>query len=146
MHSALEVLRSDDQIAELVQAFEAGTLPRPAWTHGAHLTVALCYLRRWPRPLATERLRQAIQRYNAVAGSGMGYHETITLAWIAVVAQYLAEHDFGQSSSSLTAGLLERCGDKHYLQRFYSPAVLMSETARRAWTPPDLSPIEPDAR
>lgn len=145
MTVAQDTLRSDAEIAELVQAFESCTLPRAEWKHAAHLTVALCYLRRLPRDQATDRLRQGIQRYNASQGNGVGYHETITLAWVAVVARFLTDHDFGQSQAALTHGLLERCGDKLYLQRFYSRAVLMSEAARRAWVPPDLQPFESDS-
>ena len=145
MPVAQETVRSDAEIAELVQAFESCTLPRAEWKHAAHLTVALWYVRCLPRAQATDRLRQGIQRYNAVKGNGLAYHETITLAWIAVVARFLADCDFGQSQAALTFGLLERCGDKLYLQRFYSRAVLMSEEARRAWVPPDLQPLEADS-
>lgn len=144
MSVAHETLRSDAEIAELVQAFESCTLPRSEWKHAAHITVALWYLRRLPRAQATGRLRQGIQRYNAVNGNGLAYHETITLAWIAVVARFLADCDFGQSLAALTHSLVERCGDQHYLQRHYSRAVLMSEAARRAWVPPDLAPFESD--
>lgn len=146
MPVAQETVRSDAEITELVQAFESCTLPRAEWKHAAHLTVALWYLRRLPRAEATDRLRRGIQRYNACQGNGVGYHETITLAWIAVVTRFLADCDFGQSQAALTLGLLERCGDKLYLQRFYSRGVLMSDEARRTWVPPDLAPFEADSR
>ena len=96
---------TDAEIESLVLAFEAGTLPRAEWTHHAHLIVALWYLRRHEREQATRRIREGIQAYNALGGKPMGYHETITLAWVAVVSQFLAENDRGQSLSALAGGL-----------------------------------------
>ena len=34
-------MRTDAEIEALVRSFEDRTLPRPEWTHHAHLTVAL---------------------------------------------------------------------------------------------------------
>ena len=48
---------TEAEIESLVRAFEAGNLPKPEWTHRAHLTVALWYLRRHPRAEATRRIR-----------------------------------------------------------------------------------------
>jgi hypothetical protein len=65
------------------------------------------------------------------------------MAWVAVISRFLAEHDHGQPLSMLARELLEECGDKGYLLRFYSEDVLMSDEARRCWVPPDVRPIEP---
>jgi hypothetical protein len=138
-------MRTDDQIEALVRGFEAGTLPRSEWTHGAHLTVALWYLRRLPRAEATRRIREGIQAYNARGGKPGGYHETITLAWVDVVARFLAEHDRGQSLASLAGRLLEACGDRDHLLLYYSEGALKSEEARRGWVPPDRRSFEEEA-
>jgi hypothetical protein len=68
---------------------------------------------------------------------------TILLAWVDVIARFLAEHDHGQPLSTLVGELLEKCGDQAYLPHFYIEDVLMSDKARRDWVPPDLLPIEP---
>ena len=135
-------MRTDDEIEALARSFEAATLPRPEWTHAAHLTVALWHLRRYPRDEATCRLREGIRRLNRGYGNLTGYHETITLAWVAVVAGFLAEHDRGQPTRALAGALVESCGDPGYLLRFYSRPVLASDRARGSWVPPDLRPIE----
>lgn len=136
-------METDDAIAELVQGFEACTLPKARWTHHAHLATALWYLRRVPREEATQLLRANIQRYNRTAGgSPDGYHETITLAWIAVITRFLAEQDQGQSQAELTRALIAECGDKDYLLQFYRRETLMSDGARRGWVSPDLDGIE----
>ena len=136
-------MKSASEIVALVRGFEECTLPKAEWTHHAHLTVALCYLRHLEREEATTRLREGIQHYNRTAGgSPHGYHESITLAWVAVLTRFLAEHDRGQSQAELTRLLIAECGDKDYLLRYYSRAVLLSDAARHGWVPPDLQPIE----
>jgi hypothetical protein len=42
---------------------------------------------------ATGRIRQGIRRLNLSHGNATGYHETISLAWVAVIARFLADHD-----------------------------------------------------
>ena len=128
-------------IDALVGAFRDGTLPRAEWTHREHLLVALWFLRRFPRGEATALLRQAIQRYNAHNGNTAGYHETITRAWVAVVARFLAGRDPGEPLADAAQALVAECGDKNYLLRYYSSAVLFSDAARHAWVPPDVQPL-----
>src|SRR4051794_30687807 len=100
-------MRTDAEIEVLVRAFERCTLPKAEWTHAEHLTVALWYLRHQPRGEATGRIREGIRRLNLSHGNATGYHETITLAWVAVIARFLAEHDQGQPLSTLAGALLE---------------------------------------
>ena len=136
-------MRTDAEIEVLVRAFEGCTLPKAEWTHREHLTVALWYLRHNPREEATSRMREGIRRFNLSHGNTTGYHETITLAWIAVISRFLegttTANPFRRSSGSCWRNAAE----KDYLLRFYSEDVLISEQARRNWVPPDLRPIEP---
>jgi len=134
-------MRSHDELLALVYGFETCTLPSSAWSHAEHLLIALWYLRRLPRSAATEAIRSGIRRYNESCGNGAGYHETITLGWIAVVAQFLAVHDIGQPLTELASQLLDQCGDRHYLQRFWSRELLYSAAARASWVPPNLQPL-----
>ena len=61
MHtSASPLYRSSDQIVQLVQAFEAGTLAPQEFNHHAHMTVALWYLSRMPFAEATATMRTNI--------------------------------------------------------------------------------------
>jgi len=89
--------------------------------------------------VATGRIREGIRRFDLSHGSTSGYHGTITVARVAVIARFLAEHDQGQPLSRLVGGLLEECGDKGYLLRFYSEDALMSDEARRCWVPAQLA-------
>src|SRR5215218_2173125 len=117
-------MRTDAEIETLVRGFEDGSLPRAEWTHEAHLTMALWYLRLHPRDEATRLVRDGIRRYNEGQGNATGYHETITLAWIAVIVRFLGEHDRGQPVSDLAAGLLGECRPRDYLLRFYTRDTL----------------------
>jgi hypothetical protein len=139
-------MMTDAEIEAFVRAFEGCTLPAGEWTHRAHLTVALWYLRRHARDEATNRIRAGILRYGQSRGSTAKYHETITLAWAAVVSRFLDGRDPSEAVSSLNGALMEECGRKDFLLQYYSEDVLMSDLARRTWVPPDLRPIEPRSR
>ncbi|WP_165221723.1 hypothetical protein [Aquisphaera insulae] len=132
---------TDDDIDSLVARFEDGTLPGAEWTHGAHLVVALWYVRQHDRDEATARIRDGIREYNRRAGNHTGYHETITLAWVEVIDRFLAGRDRRAPISVLAAGLLDRCGRSDYLLQFYSKDRLFSAEARAGWLPPDLRAI-----
>ena len=76
---------TDAEIESLIGAFEDGSLPRSEWTHARHLLMALWYLRHHGRDEATGLVRDGIRRYNERQDNRTGYHETITLAWVAVI-------------------------------------------------------------
>lgn len=93
---------------------------------------------------ATQKIRTGIQRYNAAQGIVMtpadGYHETLTLLWIALIHQYLEqrrESDF----VTLLNGLLETYANPQLPLQYYSRDRLMSWEARCHWIEPDLQPL-----
>src|SRR3954447_3216642 len=98
---------TDAEIESFICAFEDGSLPRSEWTHQRHLIMALWYLRRHGRELATGLIRGGIRRHNERQGNQTGYHETITLAWIAVIDRFLSTRDRASPVSVLAAELLE---------------------------------------
>jgi hypothetical protein len=132
---------TDPYIESFMRAFEDGSLSRSEWTHSRHLIMALWYLRRHNRDDATRLIRDGIQRYNERQGNLTGYHETITLAWVAAIERFLAVRDLDVPVSVLAGELLGQCGDKDYLRRFYSRERLFTEEARHRWVPPDLAAI-----
>ena len=132
---------SDADIERFVRSFEDCTFPRSAWTHERHIVMALWYLHRYPRDEATTRIRDGIRRYNESHGNLRGYHETITLAWVEVISRFLTRGDGSPPVSALARSLLDACGHKNYLLKFYSKDMLLSEEARRQWVPPDREPI-----
>src|SRR5262245_33355940 len=124
---------TDAEMTAFVRSFENCTWPRAEWTHSRHIVMALWYLRVHTREEATRLIREGIQRYNLSQGNQTGYHETITLAWIAVIECFLREQSRHEPISALVRRLLDECGDKDYLLRFYSKERLFSEDARHRW-------------
>jgi len=133
------------QVEALLLAFQECTLPHSAWTHAAHLTVALWYLTRFPHLQATELIRNGIKRYNAANGIATtptsGYHETITLFWILAIGKYLAVADTDVSIERLANRLIDCYRDQRFPLRYYSKELLMSAQARATWVDPDLLPL-----
>ncbi len=83
---------TDSDIESFIRAFEDGSLPKSEWTHSNHLVMALWYLTRHDRDEAIRLIRTGIQRYNERKRNFTGYHETITLAWVAVIERFLGAH------------------------------------------------------
>lgn len=134
-------LATDADVAALVAAFEACTLPYENWTHRAHLAVAVSYARAFPFAAALDRVRANIQRYNKARGSGTGYHETITVVFLRAVADYVARRpDMG-----VAAALAELGGvlDIAWLGRHYSADLLASAEAKAGYVEPDVRPLTP---
>lgn len=138
-----EPYRTHSEIERLIVAFETCRLPKPKWTHQAHLIVALWYNLRYDRKQALNIVREAIQRYNATTGTLQtptgGYHETMTVFWMWAVRAYLAGASKEVSIVELANGLLR---SKHAERRFpfeyYTSERLFSWEARTGWMEPDL--------
>ena len=139
---------------ELIDAFEACTLPREQWTHQAHLLMGFWYLRTLPREEAAERIKGGLLRLIAAWGIvttlERGYHETITQFYIHMIGRYVEATRQETDWEKLTTGLLQECGPKELPFRYYSKERLNSWEARTRWVEPDLcqlpaSSVEPCA-
>src|SRR3954466_2981879 len=73
---------------ELVRAFESGELDD--FPHELHVRTAWCYLRRYPVLVALPRFRAALQRFAVGKGKAERYHETITVAFMLLIAERLS--------------------------------------------------------
>ena len=130
----------------LVRLFLDRSLPKPAWTHVAHLRVGLWHVRRFGADLAVDLLRERISRYNESVGtantSTSGYHETLTVFYVKVIDAFVsAAASPGQEADTLERRLLEAVGDRELPLRYYSRECLFSTEARRQWVAPDLQPL-----
>jgi hypothetical protein len=130
----------------LVRLFLDRSLPKPAWTHVAHLRVGLWHVRRFGADLAVDLLRERISRYNEAVGtantSTCGYHETLTVFYVKVIDAFVsAAASPGQEADTLERRLLEAVGDRELPLRYYSRECLFSTEARRQWVAPDLQPL-----
>jgi hypothetical protein len=95
---------------------------------------------------ALMRLRDGIRRLNVSIGGAntpsSGYHETITAAYVRLLAAYL---DACPPGLPLAAGvdrlLASPFGERDMLLAFYSRERLLSADARAHWVDPDLAPL-----
>ena len=136
---------SEADVADLVGRVEACTFPLPDWHHDVHLAVLTWYLARHPRAEATRLMRSTIQRFNAHHGLLMtretGYHETLTLAWIALVHDFLAKNGRGKTLVEKVEAVTGAFRDKLLLRRHYTRERIMSWEARLDWVEPDRRPL-----
>jgi hypothetical protein len=104
------MIYTDESLDRFLEEFAAGTFPKASWNHGAHVTVAACYLQMYPQPEAARRIRAGIRHYNECQGTAntadSGYHETLTLFWIAHVTHLLAQcgQELSRAAISAAAG------------------------------------------
>lgn len=137
---------SDAQLDAFVLRFRERTLPKPEWTHAAHLSVGAWHVHRYGVEEAVERLRWGIRALNDSHGTAntdsSGYHETITRAYAHLVAEFLAGClEKSTLATRVEALLASPLAHKDALLRYYSKERLMSVAARREWNDPDLKPL-----
>jgi len=133
-------------VHELAQRFEDAAIPAAEWTHTMHLRVGAIFVDRLGPEGALTRLREGIRRLNEAHGtansSTRGYHETITAAYIRLIAQFLAScpagMDIEERIEEMVTGTLS---EREFLLCFYSRERLMSQEARAGWVEPDLAPL-----
>jgi len=134
---------TDAELDSLVRRFADCTLPKPEWTHAAHLAVGLWHVSRHGGDGALARLRAAISQLNESHGTVNsptgGYHETITRAYVHLLAAFVAERSDKTAAELVTAMLESPLADRKALLRFYSHERLDSVEARLGWVEPDLA-------
>lgn len=114
---------TEQEIDEFVAAFEAATLPKERWTHGAHLLTGAWYVHGMGEAAAIAKMRVCVSRYNEAVGgkntATSGYHETITIAWIKLLAKLPRESEpIGRAAFASLA--VERfAADRDVLCRHY---------------------------
>ena len=130
---------SDDDVVSLVEKFETCTIRPEEFKHYQHLAVALWYVTNFPPEAAIEKMRSGIKRLAAAYGKS-GYHETITLFWLAVVRDYF-QHVPGESSIAEVANVLAQKYGKDLIRDYFSDELLASAAAKRGWVEPDLKSL-----
>jgi hypothetical protein len=121
---------------ELVQAFEAATLGADQFPHAAHVRVAWWYLNHYPLGEALSRFAAALKHFAAYHGATGLYHETITVAYVLLIAERLAtSRDLSWTAfSAAHPDLLAR--RPSILDRYYDEATLKSPQAREGFVMP----------
>ena len=131
-------------------AFIAVALPKSEWTHHAHLAVGTWQVNADGPEQALATLRTGIRQLNDAHGTANsdsgGYHETITRAYVVLIAEFLgrAEASDGKLAAHVQALLASPLASRAALLAFYSKSRLFSVEARRDWVEPDEAPLSLD--
>src|SRR5262249_28267371 len=146
---------SDD---EFLRAFEECQIARKDWTHEAHVRMAWLYLTRIESDAEVfDRVRDGIKRLNAEFvlqqqarcvilpdkepdPRGLdGYHETITVAFVTVIASRIIPGEDFAAFRDRNPDLFDRKFPA--LLKHYSPERLFSSPAKMEFLEPDLEPL-----
>jgi hypothetical protein len=126
--------------AAFLEAFDAGERPGGVFRHADHLRLAWLYLRRDGAALGEEKIAAGIRRFAEAQGAVGLYHDTLTRAWVRLVAAALDATPGGESFP-LFLEANPQLADKAYLFRFYSVEALSAARAREEWIEPDREPL-----
>ena len=129
-----ELARLADEVAALVLA---RTLPKPRWTHEAHVLVCASLVRRRGESEALSILRNAIPRYNEATGVANtatgGYHDTLSVFYVWAVNQLLT------AGFTVAELLCDDSVDRNAALAWWDRETLFSTDARAHWVAPTLA-------
>ena len=123
---------------ELVVAFESVELPAGAFDHTAHVRVGWWYLTHFPFGDALARFSVALRRFAEANGASGKYHETITVAYMALIAERI-ETAPGLAWPAFIERHPELLAQPSILASYYARETLASDRARRIFVLPDRS-------
>jgi hypothetical protein len=123
---------------DFLDALESCILAPEVFDHAAHVRAAYLYARHLDFPDALARMRGALLAFTRALGKAERYHETVTTAFMALIAQRL--HERGDPGGwEAFARMNPDLFDRGVLRRIYPPGVLESDLARRVFVLPGAS-------
>ena len=124
---------------ELLEQFEAGTLPAEQFHHREHVRAAFLFLAKYPVLDALRAFSDALRRFAKVHGKPQLYHETITWAYVFLIQERRERtgkrqnwDEFAENNPDL---LIWKDG---ILTKYYRPETLASDLARAVFVLPDV--------
>jgi hypothetical protein len=121
----------------LLQAFLDTTLPASEFHHEQHVQVAWLFVRDYGMPAALGEFSTAIKRFADAKGATRLYHETITWAFLLLIAERQARTCSPSWEAFAAAHPDLLVWKPSILKRYYSDELLKSELARRVFVLPD---------
>jgi len=120
--------------AQFLRALENCSLSEQDFGHAAHIRAAYLYLQSGEFAAALSRMRSAIRNYATSLGKPDRYHETMTVAYMALIQQHIFER--GRADWESFARDNPELFKPGLLFQFYPKAQLDSELARRIFLLP----------
>jgi hypothetical protein len=132
-HEAATAAAGPDE--EFLAALEAGTLSPAQFDHRGHLRAGFLYLRRHDFPGACVAMKRAVQGFARSLGKAGLYHETLTIAYLSLIAERLAD----EPADLAFDRFLERypeLSSRAYFERYYPRGTLDAPEARATFVLP----------
>jgi hypothetical protein len=126
---------ADDADEAFLAALEAGTLPPTRFGHRGHLRAGFLYLRRHDFPGACVAMKRAVQGFARALGKAGLYHETLTIAYLSLLAERLAD----EPADLTFERFLERYPEltsRAYFERYYPRGTLDAAESRATFVLP----------
>ena len=121
----------------LLEAFVDTTLPADQFHHRQHVEVAWRFVRNYGMPAALGEFTAAIRRFADAKGATGLYHETITWAFLLLIAERQAKCEAARWEDFAAANPDLLVWKPSVLDRYYSSEVLKSDLARKVFVFPD---------
>ena len=122
---------------ELFDRFVDTTLPADQFHHQQHVQVAWLFVQTYGMPAALAEFSTAIKRFADAKGATGLYHETITWAFVLLIAERQARSAAAAWPQFAAANADLLVWKPSILERYYSKELLASELARRTFLMPD---------
>jgi hypothetical protein len=125
---------SESAPSDALVALESGALDPAMFPHREHIRLGYEMLGRYPFGEAVARFSRGLRLLAAKGGRPEVYHETITVAFLALIGERRAqrEHDNWREFKATNSDLL----DKRCLARWYEAEQLGSDLARQTFCLP----------
>ena len=141
----LAFLESETALQQFVEAWKAGRLPKPAWTHAAHVAMAAYFAFDHAADATFAIMKAGILHHNTSVGTpnteDNGYHETLTRFWASEIGGFVRCGRFTSRLEAVRAAVAAFGEDRERFRRFYSFDVVRDRRARREWVAPDREPL-----
>lgn len=115
---------------DIVERFESGRIDGATFRHVDHVRLGWTYLRRYSAP-------EVLQRMTAHLAGAERYHETMTWAYVLIIADRMArapDADF-EAFRAANPDLFDH--EEGVLRRYYSRETLASQRAKASFVWPD---------
>lgn len=123
---------------ELFDRFVDTSLPADQFHHPQHVQVAWRFVRAHGMPSALAEFSAAIKRFADAKGATGLYHETITWAFLLLIADRQARNPAATWQEFEAANQDLLTWKPSILNRYYSKELLASDLAKRTFLMPDL--------
>jgi hypothetical protein len=144
--AAFVLLESESELQRFVEAWKAGKLPKPEWTHAAHVAMAAYFAFDHAADATFAIMKAGILYHNTSVGTpnteDNGYHETLTRFWAGEIAAFVRTGRFTSRLETVRAAVAAFGGDRDRFRQFYSFDVVRDRRARREWVAPDREPVK----